>query len=488
MTAKRPALHREAPRILEELTKDETLFFLGWGGLLRHLLADYFEGRVFEADEKQLRKVAATVLGTSLGELPEGEEELAKHVLAECAQVGRLPRDVFIELQRAACNDLSDVRANVEACDERLAELERRRAAGNEEDGDHYEVRYLHFKKQQNLGAREEITTFLESGVDAEVMFQARKPLLIKWFSSMLFMFRAPYHFRRVPHVYSPTSLSEVRNKFGDEPILVVQEWEELFEDDRAAFHTKAGEYIRSRKVTDRIRDGLHAHHRLAARAAILEAALEAHEEQHFAVFCNLAPIQVEGLLGDYAAEIGVPHGSLRFAPLAAKLDHIRATDRVFGDFEYFRFRFPVIRNQVAHGRFEVDNEEEVANLLLLDLADLCRRLQDDDLPANELVDLLRNGQPSEPKDVLRFARRRDVELPTFYGLASEYGRFEMALSSMAFWDWLEQRVDEAVLHDDDVLKELRSVMIELKKAGLDRGRASSLLRKVPGRDPVQNA
>lgn len=475
---RRGDLDLEANRILRALAGRGVLYRVNREGLLLHLLRDYHDGQIFKATPDQVRVAAARALGFQPDMLPLDSRELAAEVIEKWLRIDKLPRDEFIAVQQEAIDDLRQISSNIAVCKTELNELTDRKAKDAEQDGDSHRAAYLEYKIAQNLEARDELLSFLERGVADEVLHRVSRTHYAKFLPASFFWFRFPYHFRHAPSVYSPASLSEVRNKFREEPLSEVGRWERLFEDDRPRFHTEVGKYIESRKVVDGIRAKLRNHHRLVERAEVLEQALDVYEDGKHALFCNVTPVQIEGLVGDWARELGISEKELRKAALTLKIDQIKKTEPIFGDFEYFRFGFPVLRNRVAHGRFESANVDQVANLLLLDLADVCRRLYDEQLPTNRLVDFLRRLDSANPdyEKAYEYVAFRNVQLPSLYGLDSKRAEADMILSSDGWWVWLDARVAS---REPDFLAEARDVAIALKKAGLDGGRSPCLLQKI---------
>lgn len=473
-------LDLEVNRILQDLARDGTLFRIGWKGLLCHLLSDYCHGGVtaFNASAAELRQAAARAIGEEEELLPDNVEELINTICKQNLRIRTLPRDLYIEEQQRAAEDLRAIRGNIERCESELRQIETRSSKGAVLDSDRQRTAYLRYKIGQNCEARADIVLFLEEGIQKEVFHKLHRGMYEGFLPATLFMFHAPYDFRLRPHLYSPENLSQIRNKFRDRSMREVRNWERLFREDREEFHRKLRDYISEAKIVPRLRETLMTHHRLAARADVLSGALDAYSSGRFTLFCNIAPIQVEGLIGDYCEEIGIPISEIQFEALPSKLKKIQAREEVFGDFEYFRFHFSVLRNKVAHGRFEDQGSESIADLLLLDLADLCRRLLDAELPINKLVTLLRDVDTlnPDPEKLLQILKLHTVELPEFYRLTAHRQDLFMACKDATFWDHLERQVNT---RGGTNLEELRAEIIRLKRLGLNNVRAGALLSMI---------
>jgi hypothetical protein len=119
-----------------------------------------------------------------------------------------------------------------------------------------------------------------------------------------------------------------------------------------------------------------------------------------------------------------------------------------------------------------------VADLLLLDLADMCDRLEDASLPVNRLVSILRriDHEAPEPDTLLSIALMHATKLPAFYKLDASRADAETRLSDPTFWDWIEWIVDSGDARPRAFLK---PVVENLKKRDLDGRRGRRVLVKI---------
>ena len=123
----------------------------------------------------------------------------------------------------------------------------------------------------------------------------------------------------------------------------------------------------------------------------------------------------LEGLFHDCCSLIGISEKELNIASLNAKLDKLKEKENndLRSNYEYFSFRFPVIRNKVAHGRyFESDNQLQTL-FLIFDLFTLCERITNPKIELNKYIALLRGK--IEFENILEIVRFKEMVLPTFY-------------------------------------------------------------------------
>jgi len=76
------------------------------------------------------------------------------------------------------------------------------------------------------------------------------------------------------------------------------------------------------------------------------------------------------------------------------KLDALVRDTPVHIDYVYYAFKFPILRNRIAHGHMLRVDVRQAAHLLLLDLYDCCRIVREHPGAPNALVELLRRVKP----------------------------------------------------------------------------------------------
>jgi hypothetical protein len=114
-------------------------------------------------------------------------------------------------------------------------------------------------------------------------------------------------------------------------------------------------------------------------------------------------------------------------------------------DYAYYACKFPILRNQIAHGKMLKEDPRRIAHLLLLDLYDCCQIVGHHPGASNALVALLQRVKPdiATYADVVEFAaiyaetmgKRPD----DFYNLAQEFEEYILLLDRQATCDFLQE-------------------------------------------------
>ena len=191
-----------------------------------------------------------------------------------------------------------------------------------------------------------------------------------------------------------------------------------------------------------------------------------------------MAPLQIEGIFADICREIGVSENQLDISSLNDKLQHIDGKMGSFFFFEYYSFKFPVLRNLVAHGGL-VDGElEDTAVHLMLDLLPVCELTVSEDLPIVHALDVLKEASSGKPKQLVEWLDiLNSVVIPDFYQAQDWITKAEANYTSQIFWDYLED--DLKKVKDVGHIKTSESVKVagKVKSTGLANEQAEKFLK-----------
>jgi hypothetical protein len=293
--------------------------------------------------------------------------------------------------------------------------------------------------------------------------------------------------FRLNARFFDPAAFSSIRHAFLGLPIRELRDIERLYrESDKTPFDQYLERYIEAANPTENIRRFVREHHLLAGRKSILLPVLEAYERNEYALFIGAATTQIEGIIEDACVLSGISLETLRLGSIVSKLDELVKDISVQIDYAYYAFKFPVVRNRIAHGRMLPTNMRDI-HLLLLDLYDCCRMVRNHPGASNALVELLQRVKPDMVTlaDVVEFAiifAETNGERPNdFYGLDREFEELTLLLDNQALWDFLQ-----ALLHGpqfDQIDNGLRFIGDHFKKTvPTQRSSCMQLLSKLGDR------
>lgn len=393
-----------------------------------------------------------------------------REVVRQYLGIRSLPLQKVLEIYYDASKDLREIQDNLASYELRLEEI------GKSSSGRaSYERAFCEEMISRNLDARAELIDFLCGYVEGQALHEASEN---PFGASPL---RVRYAFNWQPRYYS-RPLSEVRNKLGRLPIPTLSEMERLWSEDRTEFFVQLDRFITHIDPLKAIDEAINQHHVLGRRSEILKLALRSYGAREWVLFCSIVPLQIEGIFTDYCAELGL---SLDTATLGPKVEAIRKHfgTKTFMYFDYYRFRFPLIRNAVAHGAYKWDDAENTAKLLLLDLWDVSQHVVEDPLPTNRLVRHLGRLPNCSFFGLLKLCGyvQADLVVPEFYShrLITPLCEGLARLNSDEFWNWLEALITRVTPEEAEVLAHC---VVLLRCSGLREDRTLSILRTVSAR------
>ncbi len=477
-------------------------------GELRNLRARIFEDHdIFEIGKRELAIVflrelleldttaTAVEIETSYKakthrtEVPPDSERFWKFVEEEYLELSSEPNTRFSELAFRAHYDLVSVSAHLKYIETELVRLgEKKRVDGRLSAEDRYYRNQLEYFEAKNRAAKEEIVDFMTHRIKrAAIARSAPTPSAFLSLGSSLFG-NSPYAFGRRSHwlpadPYDVRALDEYSNKFMDLP---VSSWREFVDDCKRSpeqFKRRATEYITGIPdelpgVREKLERLIEKSHILASRKEVIRTMLRHFAAKDYLSFVSMAPLQVEGIFADICRSVGVSEGQLDISSLNDKLQHIEGKMPSFFFFEYYSFKFPVLRNLVAHGGL-VDGELEVIAIrLMLDLLPVCELAISKDLPIMHALEVVKLASRGDRKSLVEWLDlRQNIAIPEFYAAAGAIVSAEARYATQEFWEYLHGELTK--INDLDQIKGSNPVKIAgmLKTSGLAVEQAETFLK-----------
>lgn len=424
---------RTIDTVFRGLIASGVVFRVGEERLARHFCTPFYGGNALRASLEELRHAIGALEGC--GEIPTAIEDFARWIREDVLDLKKLPRDALASLYEHASEDLAAIERTVNECE---AELEALNDAAEKSEGDESRVRFLRYYLKRNVDARQEILDVLTHQIRHEALRASVRPVI------QFMDFHVPWSYRWRPERFSPGDHSTIRHAFVDLSVLCRRKVQELFgREDKTEFDTFLSAYLGEKRPVDAVRAALKEHHLLAARAAVLVPALNAYERGELALFASAAAIQVEGLFEDACALSGVSPDALRLGSITTKVELLDRKHPGEIDFVYYAFEFPVLRNRVAHGRMLSGDLRRTADLLVLDLRDVCQVVSGHPAPANALVKFLRRVDPATATvaDAVEFAvllvETQGNPPDGFYNLAAAHDAMRLTVERGSVWSVL---------------------------------------------------
>ncbi len=411
-----------AKRFLEYVLPINT-FTVGFETLLQHYLA--------ESSEEPTSEIVNT-------DVPRTEADFYNYICKTYLSIVKEPQSELLTLYDRTIGDIKEIDLTLKDISDKLSEIHSR--------NDPHEIQeknpVFYYYQAQNEKARQEIMDFLFNDIKH---FALRKCYDRSLFGD--FLGDIPYNYRWNPRSYKPKMPNDLDNKFGDLPVRLIKESKTLYETDRGSFNETLHNYIRETEVVFSIKNLLPYHHILQEKSEIIYEALNIYENGIKIMFTCAVPTIIEGILHDLCLLINERESDLLQKGFQYKLDKLLPILTYELDYEYYSFRFRIFRNKVAHGRLTNRDVDELADLLLLDLYQMCKLVSSTKIKMNQkrfLIDeLSKNLTNPDYKFLIEYIFLTKLEIPDFYKLNEKITEIEKIISSNQFWEFLHKQLME---------------------------------------------
>jgi len=427
--------------------------------------------------------------GTTRKEVPSDLEGFWKYIEEEYLELEAEPSEKFTELAHMVHGDLASVGGLLKYIRLELGELERKKAdLGRLTADERYYRNQLEYFEKKNLQARDEIVDFMSNVIKSFAITKATKQRLKFLNFGMSFFGDIPYAYGRkmawsFSDPYDPRGLTIFSNKFMDLAVGSHRKIVDECGDDSAKFKKFALPYINGiddelPSVRVKIETLVAKSHLLSRRKRVIQSMLKHFEEKDYISFVSMAPLQIEGIFADICREIGISEKELDISSLNEKLSHIDGQVRSFFFFEYYSFKFPVLRNLVAHGGLIDGDLEDTAIHLLLDLLPVCELTVSDDLPTINALKVLNEAGRGKPKELISWLDlRKSVSIPDFYNVREKIAVAEGFYKSEEFWAHLTEELKSVKTFDEIKNCEALKIAGKIKSNGLATEEAERFLK-----------
>jgi hypothetical protein len=473
-------------RLTAKVRNENDVFKIGKRGLAKIFLCELLNLNASASDGE----LESTYKACSFRmEIPADSEEFWSFVEKDYLHLEAEPKTKFAELSFRVNEDLIALAENISYIKKELESLEeKKKNNGRLAADERYYRNQLEYFEKKNLIAKEEIVDFMTHKIKPHAIAKAsiKRPAFLALRSSLFG--DSPYAFGR-RHYWAPADPYDVRsldvyfNKFMDLPVSSYQEIVKECKSSPEKFKEYATAYISGvpgefLSVREKIADLVEKSHILFSRRQVIETMLRHFEAKDYISFVSMAPLQIEGIFADICRGIGISENQLDISSLNDKLEHIDKGMRSFFFFEYYSFKFPVLRNLVAHGGL-VDGElEDVAIQLMLDLLPVCELTVSEDLPIMHALEVLKEASNGKNKKLVEWLDlRKSVAIPDFYAAQELVSTAEARYASKDFWDYLDGELRR--LNDADQVKSSEPIKVagKLKSAGIAIDQAERFLK-----------
>lgn len=479
-------MEQKIERAIQKLIDNDLFFRVNKNVLARHFLNDVLEINVFQLNTEEVSNEICEKYDYELEELPKEKEALFKFVAEEIMglKANLEPYEVFNSEVLLVMDDLKKINSMIQKY-----EIQQQ-----DKDIDRYEKIKYQYLVEKLSKAKNEVCDYMAENIKAYVYKKIKSKMKQhkdNFFSNMLYdITNLPYPFRGNEKEYEIMVFAGLDYKFNHMTIRENMVLKSYYTHDKKKFHDLVDKYINSNDFCSDILSIIEGNHILNKRGMIKKA-IEIYSEERMELFCQIIPLQIEGIIYDYCIELGISSSKIDRVPFDKKLEEIVVVDKNFKCHEYFMYDFIELRNTAAHGRLHNDvNYKDTANMLILDLLYLCEFVNSSNAtPVNRVRNIVNEivqentlyGEWDTEFKVLEFINEyRKEPLPTFYDSNEEIQKILKYAHSADFIKYIHLLAMYPAYLSQKQIDDIRKILIYLKKTTEFKEECTDLLKELP--------
>jgi len=497
MTKKRKSIEDltggDLHEIFEKLRKSRLIFTCSFSQISKHFLKDFLEVNPFNVDfgtlvkayldhvkfdnwteEKPIHEIFPNYnkeRKEKLLEVTNDETKFHYYICKKYFDLVREPRSTLLEAFEKSRDDIREIDDNLTEIN---SELEKLNQVNNSTDNQ-VKKPILFYYKEKNERAKSELLEFLKSEIDDYALSNSYDNSILS-----ALMLRDYVGYRWSPESYRPKFPDDLENKFGDLPIRKYYELRRLRKENPTEFYKFLTNYISDNAVVYRTKSLIEENHILHSKKEIILETLNIYDHGAKIMFAMAVPSIIEGIFHDLCVLIGEDENELLNEGFQQKVNRLQNVLDFDLHYEYYSFRFRIIRNKVSHGRLTKADVDELSDLMLLDLFDICKLVSSDKLDINRkrfLIDEL--GKTLDNPDyefLMKYILLKDIKIPVFYKLEDQISKIEELIDKDGFWQFLD---DQLINSAEFVKHGIYIVLTAIKKSGVNTKKCVEFLKKL---------
>lgn len=401
-------------------------------------------------------------------DVTEDEEQFYKYIASHYLSLYKEPITMVLNLFYKASDDLKKIDSQLKLINAHLKTLEeKKRISGWLNGEERYDRNLYEYYRDKNQYAKDEILKFITERLEVYALLNCQHQdttlSVIGAFTGSM-----PYSYSRgmMFSYFDPFDVEQMTvmsNKFLNFTVQLHSEIKELYNNDKEQFYIFAKGYISGELEgvdcgLDIVEECFLTSHIISKRRDVISTILRHYKNADYISVVNMLPMQIEGIFHDICSEMGIDESRLDLASINEKLRMLKDS-MLFIYFEYYSFKFPVIRNTVAHGKVVKADIEREAIMLVLDLLPVCEIAVSDKVPVIRKIKLLKNVLKDDFGSLIEYVDLKDIIIPDFYNLADDILTADSKLSSEEFWNYLRNEIKKGSvknINDSKVVKFVR--------------------------------
>lgn len=408
----------------EKIKNEDYFFYADLNYISKQFLSNFLELGIFDSMIKEIIKNYQEIFKDEI-EIQNGSD-FYKYIAEKYLYLNKTPKDVLFELYNKASHDLLEIKSTIKKSNIKIKEIENTKSEKGFLDGEsRYKIKHIQYYIEKNKEAEQSILYFLAYDIYNTAYYDCRidcKGLSYSYDK----LERKSYSYLNLKNkifsyinIYDIDDFSDLNNKMLDLDDKEHTRIKNLIHDDKDMVLEYLKEHMIKNKLLTTILNDINKNHILHERKQILSTIINHFNNKDYISVNNMLPLQIEGLFHDYCLLMDVKEKELDISALNAKLDRLKEKDKNLNlvNYEYFSFKFPIIRNKVAHGRYFDTKDEFQAIFLLFDLFSVYQIIIDERIPLNNYIKIINKIDTSiiDFDNLFSIIRLLELEIPNFY-------------------------------------------------------------------------
>lgn len=478
----------ELADIKQKILKDNSISSLSFSFMAKKFLSLFLSINVNKSEFKKIRE--EYIKSNIDAKVPYSKKKFYKYICEYYLFFEKSPKKTILKLYENVQNDLKSISTQLLYLDSQKEELYKtKKKNGFLNMQERYYLNLLEFYKQKNLEAKSEILDFFTNDIDSFALNKSSKSYKA-YYLMPIFNQQMPYAYSRRywifnKNTYDVRNLSIMTNKFNNFPISSYKKICKLYEDNSEEFYDFAKKYINSnvkgidKNLIEQIEEIICKNHIINVRKNILNKIIHHYINKDYISVVNMLPLQIEGIFHDICLSMNINESKLELSSLNEKLKMVDSSMDSFFYFEYYSFKFPILRNLVAHGKLLQNNYEHTAIMLMLDLLPVCELSNCDDIHINLKIKLINESEKLDYDSLLNLIDFLDIEIPDFYLIEEKYEKVLKLYQKKEFWDYLKEKLSNNSFYNNlNETKEVKFIK-KLKQTSLAKVQCEDFFRNL---------
>ena len=452
--------------LCSEMSQESYFYGVDWIKLGKHFLSMFLGSKIWnmtfsevlQALERENVKIpepnsggvhpvldSSGTLTISINVKHDNETEFYIGLLQTFLSLCSLPRDNFNYLRDDAENLMRELLVQKSACVDKIRTLEgeKRTPEGS------YELKKFKFYKERNEIVVDRLCFYMANEMKQEALALSTSSTYgITKLTSLGIMAKEA----------NPNAVNDITNKFMHCTIPQLNQLHRIYKKRPIAFYRLSECWILKRAIPETTKLVKESHW-FQGRADMVLRAFDFFNQREYQLTTAILALQIEGLMRDALVALGVDADDVSSESISSKAELLYKKNAGFYSYEYYKFRFPLLRNKIAHGDAHKTQREDAISTVL-DFCAICKDIaQSDKIPVNAMVRILKSleTQGHDFAALLNYAdlcvKNPQLNVPEFYNLSSVETFARETIRGKEFWDWMIDNPEKNYMPMSEIIK-----------------------------------